>query len=118
MLLATYYAGIIDRYLQTQIEDLVQFPHYTIHCSKAATGHSSLLVLSKYPQNESVFGKYRGKMNTDSHPQLHHCSGFMKTLGQVMETEFLWVHETKGACCKGYTESIIFILIQRVANQD
>ena len=92
VLLATYYAGIIDRYLQTQIEDLMYFPTTPstatkllpdiIHCLSYPTE-------SQYPQNESVFGKYRGKLNTNTHPQLHHCSGFMKTLGQVMETEFL-----------------------------
>ena len=90
--ISTYYAGIIDRYLQTQIEDLVHFPTTPstaikllpdiAHCLSNPTEY-------QYPQNESVFGKYRGKMNTDSHPQLHHCSDFMKTLRQVMETEFL-----------------------------
>ena len=93
VLLATYYAGIIDRYLQTQIEDLVHFPTTPSTVTKLLLDIAHYLSYPteyQYPQNESVFGKYRGKMNTDySHPQLHHCSGFMKTLVQIMEIEFL-----------------------------
>ena len=87
--LATYYADIICRYIYIYVPtpdantnrgpDI--FLHYTIHCSRDASGHSLLLVLSQYPQNGC---EYRGKMYSDGHPQLR-----MSTMQWLYEN--LWL---------------------------